>query len=367
VYVVIQAKKWNLLDKLFPTLYNSEAIAVYRIARCSVSFGNTSIPGEWHVISGSCEPILSGNNALQLGIIKFTATLNVFHPLCMIEQQTTVNRKDLLQSLLAKYLENFNGLGKLQNHYVKLHTNPEVKPVTVPPRSVPCHLKERVDKAIDEIIKQDVIEEHPVNQPAPWISFTLIAPKQDGAIRVTLDARNVNKAIQSTNSPIPRQENIKSRLANATVFSKMDFESAFWQLELDSDFRYLTVFHANDKLYRVSYNGKAQGELNSAIQPLFAHIPLAHLIHDDLIIAAATPEEHDAALDQVMQAINAAGLTLNPQKCEFGQNEIKFWGMIITSEGVGPDPSKIDALDHLRPPSSKQDLNSFLCMMQSKQ
>ena len=370
----VQAKKWNLLDKLIPTHsklkpYNSEPIAVYGIARCSVSFGNTSIPVEWHVISGSCEPILSGNNALQLGIIKFTATPKVFHPLCMIDQQATVNHKDSLQSLLAKYPENFNGLGKLKNHCVKLHTNPEIKPVAVPPRSVPYHLKERVDDAIDEMIRQDVIEEHPINQPAPWISCAVIAPKPDGAIRVTLDARNVNKAIQSTNSPIPRQEDIKSRLANATVFSKMDFKSAFWQLELHPDSRYLTVFHANDKLYRykrLTMGLKpAQGELNSALQPLFAHIPLAHLIHDDLIIAATTPDEHDAALDQVMQAINAAGLTLNPQKCEFGQSEIKFWGMTITSEGVGPDPSKVDALDHLRPPTSKQDLNSFLCMMQS--
>ena len=55
------------------------------------------------------------------------------------------------------------------------------------------------------MIKQEVIEEHPPDQPAPWISNVVLAPTPDGAIRVTLDARNVNKAIELTNLPIPRK------------------------------------------------------------------------------------------------------------------------------------------------------------------
>ena len=43
----------------------------------------------------------------------------------------------------------------------------------------------------------------------------------------------------------------------------------------------------------------AQGELNMALQPLFAHIPQAHLIHDDLIVATETGAEHYSAIDAV--------------------------------------------------------------------
>ena len=68
----------------------------------------------------------------------------------------------------------------------------------------------------------------------------------------------------------------------------MDFKSAFWQIELQPASRYLTVFHANDKLHRykrLTMGIKpAQGELNVALKPLFAHIHEAHLIHDDLIM-----------------------------------------------------------------------------------
>ena len=61
-----QAKKWGLLDKMIPSKvkikpYNSEPIAVHGEARCAVTFGSTSIPVVWHIISGSSEPILSGN------------------------------------------------------------------------------------------------------------------------------------------------------------------------------------------------------------------------------------------------------------------------------------------------------------------
>ena len=71
------------------------------------------------------------------------------------------------------------------------------------------------------------------------------------------------------------------------------------------------------------------------------------------------------ALDQVHAAIQEAGLTLNPDKCEFGMKELKFWGMLVNAEGVQPDPEKVEALEGLEPPKNKDELLSFLCMMQS--
>ena len=96
----------------------------------------------------------------------------------------------------------------------------------------------------------------------------------------------------------------------------------------------------------------AQGELNAALAPLFQHIPFVHLIHDDVIIATDTEEEHLAAVRKLMQAIASAGMTLNPKKCEFMQKEIHFWGMIIGEYGVRPDPEKINDLRYITPPEN---------------
>ena len=164
-----------------------------------------------------------------------------------------------------------------------------------PPWRIPYHLKDRLNEKIGEILSSDVIEEHPNGESAPWVSNNVIAPKDDGDIRVTLDANNLNKAVQASNFPIPRQEDIKAKLAGAQFFSKLDLRSAFsfWQLEIASESRHYTVFHANGKLYRykrlVMGIKSAQGELNAALQPLFSHRPQVHIIHDDLCYCNSYP------------------------------------------------------------------------------
>ena len=230
-------------------------------------------------------------------------------------------------------------------------------------------MEDRANAALQEMLNDGVIEPHPINEPAPWISNTVFCPKDDGTLRVTLDARNVNNAIQSSNLPIPKQEDIKAKLAHKVYFSKLDFKSAFWQLTLAPESRHMTVFQMVGKLFRhtVLTMGlkSAQGELNAALLPLFAHIADVHLIHDDLVIATDTIDEHLAALEAVMLAISENGLTLNPSKCHFLQHEIKFWGMIFSKDGVRPDPEKVEDLQYLTHPADKTELVSFLCMMQS--
>ena len=209
-------------------------------------------------------------------------------------------------SILKRYPQNFKGLRKLRNYQVKLYPDNSIKPVAVPPRSVPYHLKARVSDAIDNMLKEGVIEEHPINDPSPWASCAVTVPKTDGSIHITLDVRNVNKAIISNNQPIPKQEDIRVQLAGVRYFSNLDFKATFWQLELHPDSCHLTVFHANDKLYqytRLIMGVKpAQGELNAALKPISAHIPNVYLIHDDLIIAAKTFKKHNLALEELMKA-----------------------------------------------------------------
>ena len=328
-----QARKWNILDRMVPSEvklkpYNSSPIPVLGIARCAVTFGSTSIPVEWHIISGSCEPVLSGNSALRLGIIKFNREPNMFHPVLMINRDAVGSAKEQVQSILQQYPQNFTGLGKLKNHTVKLHLKPGVKPIRDAPRPTPYHMEARANEALKQMLEQGVAEEHPINEPAPWQSNVVLCEKDDGTLRVTLDARNVNKAIQSSNLAIPKQVDIKAKLAQKKFFSKLDFKSAFWQLELAPESRYLTVFQLFGKLYRhtvLTMGMKpAQGELNAALSPVFAHIPDTHIIHDDVVIATDTVEEHLKALKDTMETISEHGLTLNPSKCHFLQKEIKF-------------------------------------------
>ena len=146
-----QANKWNLLSRMVPSKvkikpYNSTPVPVHGEARCAVSFGKSSVPVVWHIISGFCEPILSGSAAQKLGIIQFNSTPEIFQSISMIEEC----KSQELHDYLARYPENFSRLGKLKNHKVKPHINSDIKPISVQQRSIPYHLKEQADQVLNK-------------------------------------------------------------------------------------------------------------------------------------------------------------------------------------------------------------------------
>lgn len=187
-------------------------------------------------------------------------------------------------------------------------------------------------------------------------------------MRITIDMRVPNKGIKDTHVPIPRPEDVKAKLGGCQYFSKLDLKSTFHQLRISPASMYITVFHADNSLMRyrrLTMGTKpASRELNRALNTIFADIPEARVIHDDIVLAAKTKKDHNAALNKVLQKIKASGLMLNPEKCIFGK-EVPFWGMIITHKGVKPDPSKVKSLQTADRPCSKDEVVSFLCMVQS--
>ena len=69
---------------------------------------------------------------------------------------------------------------------MKLYSDENVKPVAVPPRTIPYHLRASVADSIDNMIKDEVIEEHLNNEPAPWVSCAVVVSKDDGSLCITL-------------------------------------------------------------------------------------------------------------------------------------------------------------------------------------
>ena len=309
-----------------------------------------------YVVKGNVEALLSGAASESLGIISFNGETRR----CTVDDPVN-------QVYISRFPSIFSGVGKMKGVQVKFHTDPNVPPVACRKKTVPYHLEAKLDEAIERMERDGVVEDH--EGPAPWISNLVLAPKDDGSIRVTVDMREPNKAILDTGLPIPKPEDIRKEFAGCKVFTKLDFRTAFHQLELDEESRILTVFPHKGKLKRhtrLTMGAKpASGELNKVLRPLFNGVAAAHIIHDDLVIATITDEEHEEAINCVMSIIEDANLTLNPNKCLFKRTVIPFWGMIISGDGVRPDPEKVQALRDATRPESKGELMSFLCMLQA--
>ena len=67
----------------------------------------------------------------------------------------------------------------------------------------------------------------------------------------------------------------------------------------------------------------------------------------------ADGSDHDSTVRKVLDKAKSIGMRFNPTKCQFRKKQVKFFGMILTRDGVLPDPSKIEALKRL--PESKDE------------
>ena len=57
---------------------------------------------------------------------------------------------------------------------------------------------------------------------------------------------------------------------------------------------------------------------------------------DDILIYDASEEEHNANLVNVLRTLEERGLTLNADKCEFYQEEVVFFGLRFSKNGIAP-------------------------------
>ena len=91
-----------------------------------------------------------------------------------------------------------------------------------------------------------------ITGPTPWVSPIVVAPKpkSPGKIRVCVDMRQANKAIKRERHVTPTVKKMIGDLNGARVFSKLDLNQGYNQLELALESRYITTFSTHMGLMR---------------------------------------------------------------------------------------------------------------------
>jgi hypothetical protein len=75
---------------------------------------------------------------------------------------------------------------------------------------------------------------------------------------------------------------------------------------------------------------------------------------DDIIVKSTKQEKHIANLQETFANFRQASLKLNPEKCVFGVKKGKFLGCLVSMKGIEANPSKIEAILRMEPPSTKK-------------
>ena len=67
-------------------------------------------------------------------------------------------------------------------------------------------------------------------------------------------------------------------------------------------------------------------------------------MRDDILIGGTTLEDQNETMEKVLQRASNFGITLNRDTCQFGVNELEFYGYKFTSDGLKPTREKVRAV-----------------------
>lgn len=110
-----------------------------------------------------------------------------------------------------------------------------VTPIAHKLRKIPYNLARKAAKEEQRLKELGVIETVPDDQPAPWCANRVSAPKPHNleAIRLCSDIRVPNTVILHPVIEALAVNDIRFKLEDATVFSVLDMNEGYHQLELD--------------------------------------------------------------------------------------------------------------------------------------
>jgi len=109
--------------------------------------------------------------------------------------------------------------------------------------------------------------------------------------------REANKAIKREKHPIPTLDDLINELNGAKMFSRLDMNQAFHQLELDEHSRSITTFstHVGLRRYkRLMFGVNSAPEMfQHTLSELLRDAPGVVNFIDDIIVFGTSKEEHD--------------------------------------------------------------------------
>ena len=283
----------------------------------------------------------------------------------LLAVNTIAQVKSTTESPEKAFPELFEGLGRMNGVY-QIQLQNDSKPFALStPRRVAIPLLKAVEKELKRMEELGVIKK--VEEPTEWCAGMVVVPKDNGKVRICVDLTNLNKSVKRERHPLPAVDQILAQLTGAQVFSTLDANSGFWQIPLDSHSAKLTTFitpFGRFCFHRLVFGiTSAPEHFQRRMSGMLEGIPGVLCMMDDVLVHGKTQKDHDERLTLVLSRLQAAGVTLNQEKCKFSQTSVRFLGHVVDHTGIQPDPEKIAAITHVRTPKNVGDIRRFLGMI----
>lgn len=275
-----------------------------------------------------------------------------------------------INSICQEFNEVFHLKGDVLTTTCSTEHSIPLKPGTLPiyqkPYRLPHSLKTEINRQVDEMLNNKIIQ---VSE-SPWNSPILAVPKKsvtnEKQWRVVVDYRRLNDVTLDRVFPLPNITDIFDQLGKAFYFTTLDMADGYHQVQMSEPDKLKTAFSTELGHYhfnRMPFGLKGapytfQSMMNRVLTGIQGTKCLVYL--DDIIIFGQNLSDHNKKLIDVLRCLQSHNLKLNPFKCQFLRNELRYLGHIIGPEGIKPDPVKIDSVVNYPRPNTPKEIKSFL-------
>jgi len=242
----------------------------------------------------------------------------------------------------------------------------DCRPVSTPSRKHNRPDELFIKNEIQNLLREGIIEK----SQSPWRAQVLVTSEERHKRRMVVDySRTINRFTELDAYPIPQIHELVRNLAQYRVYSKLDLESAYYQVPIKESEKKYMAFEADGQIFhfnRVPFgltNAVAvfQRTMNDIIrdndlQGTFAYI-------DDVIVCGRDTEEHNTGLRKFNEVATKYKLTLNSDKCRYNMNEVSYLGYLISNGSIKPGPERLQPLRQLPEPHDPPSLQRTLGML----
>ena len=231
---------------------------------------------------------------------------------------------------------------------------------------VPCALRAEMKRQLDEMIQRGVI----TPSCSEWAAPVLLVKKKSVVgspkFRFCTDFRGLNAVTKIPVYPVPDIKRNLLLMAGSRYFTLLDIESAYWHIPIHPDDKDKTGFVTPFWSFRyetLAYGlagapSNFQKIMDVTLMGLKDICALVYL--DDILIFSNTIQEHARRIRMVLDRIREAKFKLNLDKCTFAAREVAYLGHLVSTNGVSPDASKVEAIKPFPLPRTLRDVREFL-------
>ena len=231
------------------------------------------------------------------------------------------------------------------------------------PIPVPHHWKKQVKSDLDRDVRLGIIEPVPLGTPTTWCSRMVVVAKKDGKPRRTVDYQVLNNTSLRETHHTPSPYNQVSVVPSNTKKTVLDAWNGYHSLPLSESAKNATTFITEWGRYR--YTSAPQGfhaagdGYTRRFDDITTDFPRKTKCVDDTLLWDADIEGSFWHTLEYLNLCNEQGITFNPNKFVFAEDEVDFAGFTVTSNGIKPMKKMVDAIKNFPNPKNITDIRSF--------